>query len=523
MFFKRIRILEERVGHLEDRLAKAIDQTEQRIDQTEQRIDSVEQRIGHSEDRLVTVENVLSDQKYLLRSLVLMAEAGGPIKNMPLPYPGSAPDVPFTIGYSCNLLNNHYTYCSIARRKGLKAFLILDPRFQDLLITAFPVWEEAELELPPESSLKLTDVDIPKDWREPSWVRRVEWNLEHMARYDQMDLREARMLLESNGFVFDAFNAHESMRYFSASAHLELLNQFNQMDILQVSGTHIGVASYSQTPYVAFYYGADAYELPFQEGELGLMQVRGIKRANMHITLGRVREYLIAMGVPSQKIVSLPFMLDTDRYHPENEPPQALVEKYSSKKVILLGARQHWMQKGNDKIFRAIRLLSEKRDDFVCPTIWYGTDVKRSEALIQELGIERFITRCGLQSKKNLRNYFALAEVVVGQFASGLTGTYVLEAMGCGRPVVSFVDKKLYDSVDELYGGGYMTSPIVSAFTPEEIAEKLFYLLENDAERKTIGTASREWVEKYHGHEKLWPLYEEVYLRVLRDHDGVRY
>ena len=505
MFFKRIRTLEERIGRLAEQIG------------------SVEERIGHSEDRLVTVENVLSDQKYLLRSLVLMAEAGGPIRNMPLPYPGSAPDVPFTIGYSCNLLNNHYTYCSIARRKGRKAFLILDPRFQDLLITAFPVWEEAELELPPESSLKLTDVDIPNDWRDPSWVRRVEWNLERMARYDQMDHGEAQLLLESNGFVFDAFNAHEYMRYFTVSAHLELLNQYNQMDILQVSGTHIGVAAYSQTPFVAFYVGADAFELPFVGGEMAAMQVRGIKRANMHITLGRVREYLIAMGVPSQKIVSLPYMLDTDRYHPENEPPQALVEKYSSKKVILLGARQHWLQKGNDKLLLAIKLLSKKRDDFVCPTIWYGTDVSKSEALIQELGIESFIHRCGIQSKKNLRNYFAVAEVVVGQFASGLTGTYVLEAMGCGRPVVSFVDKKLYDSVDELYGGGYMTSPIVSAFTPEEIAEKLFYLLENDAERKTIGTASREWVEKYHGHEKLWPLYEEVYLRVLHDHEGVRY
>jgi uncharacterized coiled-coil protein SlyX len=136
VFFKRIKALNERIESLKNRLAEAINQAEQRlstfeerisnsenrlteaINQTEQRLSTLEVRIGHSEDRLVTVENVLSDQNYLLRSLVLMAEAGGPIRNMPLPYPGSAPDVPFTIGYSCNLLNNHYTYCLGRSRVG---------------------------------------------------------------------------------------------------------------------------------------------------------------------------------------------------------------------------------------------------------------------------------------------------------------------------------------------------------------------------------------------------------------------
>lgn len=448
-----------------------------------------------------------------LPRIILESEAAAPVDSMPAPFKVPTPERDYVIGYSANLLNNHYNFCKIARRMGREALLFIDSGFQDLLVTSEPFWEECDMAVP-GGDLRREAVPPPEGWRDPEWIRRVTWRMDGWSTYRAFDFAAARKCLEEAGFSFQGFSAYEYFTYDNVSTHLALLKQMNGVDVMQVSGTHVGIASYSQTPYVIYYYGSDAYEVPFGQDQIAKLQVRGIKRAKLHIARRHNREYLMALGVPPKKIIPLPFIIDTDVYAPgQGAVPPGVVPP--GKKVLFLAARQNWIQKGNDKLFRALGLLAKKRDDFTCIAVWYGPDVQRSQALIEELGIARLVTPLGIMSKCRLRSVIQASDVVIDQFTIGLFGTLALEAMSCGRPVVSYLDRSLFTEENGLLGGAYDACPIASAFSLEEIAETLDALLSDDQERNRTGIASRRWIEDFHGYKALWPLYDDIYRRAL--------
>ncbi len=448
-----------------------------------------------------------------LPRLVLDVDAAAPVDSMPTPFRVPTPQRDYTIGYSANLLNNHYNFCKIARGMGRDALLFIDSGFQDLLVTSEPFWEERDMSVP-GGDLRREAVSIPEGWNDPEWVRRVEWRMENWSTYRAFDKASARSCLEKAGFSFQGFTVYDYFSFDNVSTHLDLLKEMNSVDVMQVSGTHVGVASYSQTPYVIYYYGSDAYEVPFRRNQIAKLQVRGIKRAKLHIARRHNREYLMALGIPPKKIIPLPFIIDTDAYAPgKGEMPRGA--NSMGRKVLFLAARQNWVQKGNDKLFKALSLLAKRRDDFICPSVWYGPDVSRSQALIGELGISHLVTPLEVMSKCRLRNLIKASHLVVDQFTIGLFGTLALEAMSCGRPVVSYLDRSLFSDENGLLGGAYNACPIVSAFSPEEIAEVLHQLLDSDQELARVGEASRKWIVDFHGHEALWPLYDETYRKAL--------
>lgn len=472
-------------------------------------------RVGLYDDYLRVRRHYIeyADLRGSMPRLILESEAAATVDSMPAPFNVPVPERDYVLGYSSNLLNNHYNYCKIARRMGRDARLFIDSSFQDPLVTSEPFWEELDMVLA-GNDLGKEAVPTPGDWKDPDWVRRVSWRMEDRQRYRDMDHVSARALLETSGFRFDEFSTYEYFIYDNVSAHLELLREMNAVDIMQVSGTHVGVASYSQTPYVIYYYGSDAYEVPFRNNQMGKMQVRGIKRAKLHIARRHNREYLMGLGIPSRKIVPLPFIIDTDTYAPQSGTVLPGLRQ-EGKKTLFLAARQNWTQKGNDKLFRALGLLAAKRDDFTCLAAWYGPDTTRSQELVKELGIGHLVQLLGLSSKNRLRNIILSSDIVVDQFTLGLFGTLALEAMSCGRPVVSCLDRSMFTEENGIVGEGYDACPIVSAFTVEEIAEALEHLLDDDGERALLNEASRRWVLEYHGHAKLWPYYDEVYRRAL--------
>lgn len=414
----------------------------------------------------------------------------------------------YRLGYSCNLLNNSYIFARIARRMGAQATLILDPRFHDNEVSALPAWEEVQYA---GEAMPAVDAPLFSEWPLPDFVQTALWDLKHQnIGFTGPDYELLRAAY--GGKVAIAENdISQFFLYFNALGHKDLLQQYQDMDVLHVSGYHVGLASLAGKPYVTFPFGGDLYIEPFQNNERGWLYQRGFKCATRHIASGEIMlEYLHTLGVPKSRIDLLPFMMDTDIYSPQPGNPlrQALRRKYSGRVIFFVGARQNWNWKGSDKLWRAVAKALKREPNAMFLTVWYGQDSQRSLDLIRELGIENNVVRIGVLSKPSLRQHIDASDVCVDQFTLGGLGTFSLESLSIGKPLLTYY-------TPEKHFSSQATPPILSAFTVDEIADTLVQCVQGAAKLPELGTQSRAWAVENHGHEVLWPAYDATYRRAL--------
>ena len=113
-------------------------------------------------------------------------------------------------------------------------------------------------------------------------------------------------------------------------------------------------------------------------------------------------------------------------------------------------------------------------------------------AACEQLGAELEIVE-GLDHREAFERYRA-ADVVVDQLNAGWYGVLAIEAMALGKPVVTFLHDEAVRRTEEAFG---VEVPIVSA-TKDTLADALRPLVESPDERRSIGAASRAYVERVH-------------------------
>lgn len=446
----------------------------------------------------------------LLRKVILRGDSLLRPENIPMPAAADCSSIidSYSIGYSCNLLNNAYCFCKIARKKGVNARLILDPRFSDIFITSLPQWEEVEFignEMP-------KNVAMLPSWDPPDFVKVANWDLQCLTNISQaFEFDKMMKLLNGAAVPLVPDEPFSYLLAYTVLPHVELLRNYAGVDILQVSGVHIGVASFSSKPYVTFPYGTDLFTLPFEDSEIGWMQARGFRKASRHIVSGNIlRQHMKELGVPESKIDMLPFMMDTEVYAPLPNNPlrKQLREKYKDKVIFLIGARQNWAWKGSDKLWKAIAKIRQKIDNAVFLSVWYGQDASRSAELLKELRLDSSVDKIGVLSKPTLRRYIDAADVCIDQFTHGGLGTFSLEAMSCARPLITYYSPEMHFNFEK-------EPPLFNAFSVDEIAEQITHCLENRKGLSDSGKSSRDWIIRYHGHQALWQEYDASYRKAV--------
>ena len=138
--------------------------------------------------------------------------------------------------------------------------------------------------------------------------------------------------------------------------------------------------------------------------------------------------------------------------------------------------------KGAPNILDACRRLAAERPDIRITGIASGPYDERFSALPN-------VTLLARQPRAKLPDIIARHGVVIGQSHLGIAGMLELEAMACGRPVVtSFAYNDVYPE----------PSPMVLAADGEEIAAEVIQLVDDADARQAIGDASRAWVQRHH-------------------------
>jgi glycosyltransferase involved in cell wall biosynthesis len=216
-------------------------------------------------------------------------------------------------------------------------------------------------------------------------------------------------------------------------------------------------------------------------------------------------------GIPEElsgRTVNLSDAVDTQFFDPEKARPV----DFGERRVVLMTARIA-PGKGHADLIEAARILISRNLDLALCFV----GAVDSECLYQELGrlaavkgLRQRVFFLGERSQEEIRDWYALSSVVVlPSYAEGLPRV-VLEAQAMKRPVVAY----------DCGGPSEAMLPNETGFlvTPGDVAglaERIGFLLGNEAERLRMGERGRAFVVGQFGLSALVERHEALYCKVL--------
>ncbi|MCJ7761539.1 glycosyltransferase [Candidatus Bathyarchaeota archaeon] len=145
----------------------------------------------------------------------------------------------------------------------------------------------------------------------------------------------------------------------------------------------------------------------------------------------------------------LPNPVDTILFYPRPLMP------HEGKLRVLIASSCNWEVKGTDV---AIRALSKLKETIDLSIVAHGKDFERTILLARSLKLPLNILQRA--PHRDMREYYWSSDVVIDSFRLGSLGMISLEAISCGRPIVTYVSSRYPQ---------YSRFPLKNVNTEEEI------------------------------------------------------
>ena len=238
---------------------------------------------------------------------------------------------------------------------------------------------------------------------------------------------------------------------------------------------------------------------------LGHAHGTDLRSSIKHFALGRIVKHNLKNC--DKILVSTPDVLDVARSFCENADympnpvdtglfyPKSL-ERHEGKLRVLLASGCDWKVKGTDRVIRALGKLEGNVEIFV---ISYGKDFAKSLALAESLGI--YLSILPKTSHQNMREYYWNADIVIGSIGAGVLGMVALEAIACGRPVITYVSSEY---------GEYHDFPLKDINTVDKIAEAV------EKASPKLWKMEFDYLKEYHQPEKVMRKLCEIYASLVQ-------
>lgn len=195
----------------------------------------------------------------------------------------------------------------------------------------------------------------------------------------------------------------------------------------------------------------------------------------------------------------------TNPYH-----KTVLKEKWRipEEKKILLYLSRIAREKNLDFLFKAIKKLKQKRQDFHLLMVGGGPELKYYQTKVKQWELDSYVTFTDKQEKDKANRFFGAADIFVFPSITETQGIVITEAMASGVPAVA-INKMgpsdiIQDGID-----GYLTS-----LNLDDFCAKIEKLLDNDNLREKFSLAAKKNVKKYTASESA-TLMEKLYEKTL--------
>jgi L-malate glycosyltransferase len=208
---------------------------------------------------------------------------------------------------------------------------------------------------------------------------------------------------------------------------------------------------------------------------------------------GAVKEHLIGLGVPNDKIVVIYNGLDLTRFHLNGDASEGLerlnLETLRGRPVVTMVANFEYRVKDHPMLLRAAQRVKTEVPEAMFVIAGEGELRAETEKLAGELGLTEtclFIGRCA-----SVPDLLAASDVcVLSSQAEGFSNS-ILEYMAAGRAVVA---TNVGGASEAIVEGE--TGHLVNAGDDRAMAERLISLLRDADKRRAMGINGRRRIEE---------------------------
>ena len=232
-------------------------------------------------------------------------------------------------------------------------------------------------------------------------------------------------------------------------------------------------------------HGSDVYMIP----KMGLFQksyIRAISNADAIITVSNAnKEQLTTLGLPEDKISVIPNGIELSMFN--NVTPLRVQE--AGTKIVWVGRMVE--VKGLVYLFSAMRIIVSSYPNSKLTLMGDGPLKDKLERLAGEMSLTANITFMGYVKYSLLPQYLKGADIFVLPSLSEGFPVAIPEAMAACKPVVASNVGGIPDVVTD-----GVTGFLVAPENPEQLADKIVYLIEHPEEGERMGKAGRKLVEE---------------------------
>jgi len=225
-----------------------------------------------------------------------------------------------------------------------------------------------------------------------------------------------------------------------------------------------------------------------------------------------MRTHLHSLGAPLPKIsvIKSGAYFEADRMFIERSAASAHYASAGAARIGIIG--QVAANKGHDCLVDAIKILREQGIDLIVLTFGSGDTeyTAKLKAKIQAAGLADIWEWKGYERDK-ARIFGAIDICVVPSCFGDPFPTVAMEAGVYGLPVVA----SRAGGLPEIVEGG-VTGWLVEPNAPQQLAEKIGWLIEHPQKAREMGQAGRERVFKYFTVEKMVAEFEALFKEQLR-------
>jgi L-malate glycosyltransferase len=265
-------------------------------------------------------------------------------------------------------------------------------------------------------------------------------------------------------------------------------------------------------PLVLSAWGSDVLITPKQSRIHRFLTEYSLRKADL-ITCGgeNTKEEMIKSGTNAEKIRLIYHGVDTRKFNPKKREQKLRDELGLFESPIIISVRMLEPLYDVESLVKAMPLVIEQAPKTKLIIAGEGEQRDYLENLARGLGISSAVRFVGQIAHDELPKYLASADVYVStSLSDNGIAVSTLEAMASGLPVVitdcADIKKWITDGED-----GF----IVPVKTPEAIAAKVIYLLENEDTRVKFGRLAREVVENRADYEEEMLKVEKLYQQLI--------
>lgn len=224
-------------------------------------------------------------------------------------------------------------------------------------------------------------------------------------------------------------------------------------------------------------------------------EAKNLKKADhIGVVSGEVKEKLLQMGVPDQKIFVSPMAVDPEMFKIKESKTKGLRKKLKLEGKFVIGWTGSFRSfHGLDSLVEAFSMVSEKFPDAVLMLVGDGNERRYTEKLIRDLKLSEKVIITGRKKFKEIPEYISLFDMAVVSARSSEGFHYsplkLREYMAAGKPVLApnagEIPKLFQDEVHlKLFETGKL----------ESLVEGMKYFISSSEVREKTGKTGEEYI-----------------------------